>query len=146
MLWTIRAALPMLACSALVLACVASAPADDAKDKPGASGIWAKKEGQLTIEFADKDVMKIAPHGGADAVIVCSYSMSKEGLVKAKVTELAGKEEFKEKAKSHAPVGLELSFTWKVKGETATLEDVQGKDVDVFKSHMEGDFAKKKSD
>src|SRR5262249_8503110 len=63
MLWTIRAALPMLACSALVLACVASAPADDAKDKPGASGIWAKKEGQLTIAFADKDVLRSAPRG-----------------------------------------------------------------------------------
>jgi len=146
MIRIVRTALPLLACGVLLLACARSAPADDAKDKPSASGTWAKKEGQLTIEFAGKDVIKIAPHGGEDAVVVCSYTMTKDGQVKAKVTELAGKEEFKEKAKSHVPVGLELTFTWKVKGETATLEDVQGKDVDVFKSHMEGEFAKKKSD
>jgi len=146
MIRNIRSAMVTFTCSTLALTWVTSALADDAKDKPAASGTWAKKEGQLTIEFADKGVLNIAPHGGDDAVVVCSYTMTKEGLVKAKVTELAGKEDFKEKAKSHVPVGLELSFTWKVKGETATLEDVQGKDVDVFKSHMEGEFAKKKSD
>ena len=126
---------------AMVMACPAGTRADD---KPTASGSWVKKEGQLKIEFTDKDVMKIAPHGDdSTALVVCSYTITKEGLVKVKITELQGKEEFKEKAKGHLPVGLEWSFTWKVKGDTATLEDVQGKDVDVIKSHMEGEFAKK---
>jgi hypothetical protein len=134
-----------LACVALVLASPAVARADDKvdKDKPAASGTWTKKDGQLKIEFADKEVMKIAPHGDENAIVVCSYTITKEGLVKAKITELQGTDEFKEKAKSHLPAGLEWSFTWKVKGDSATLEDVQGKDVDVIKQHMEGEFAKK---
>jgi len=134
-----------LVCVALVLAWPAGTRADDKadKDKPTASGTWLKKEGQLKIEFAGKDVMKFAPHGDENAIVVCSYTVTKDGLVKVKITELQGKEEFKEKAKSHLPVGLEWSFSWKVKGDMATLEDVQGKDVDVIKQHMEGEFSKK---
>jgi hypothetical protein len=134
-----------LACVALVLICPAATRADDKadKDKPTASGTWLKKEGQLKIEFPDKGVMKIAPHGGDEIVVVCSYTITKDGLVKAKITDLEGKDELKEKAKTRLPVGLEWSFTWKVKDDTATLDNVEGKDVEVIKSHMEGEFAKK---
>jgi hypothetical protein len=135
-------------CVAMLVAAVPAVPADDKadKDKPTASGSWLKKEGQLKIEFPDKGVIKIAPHGGDEFVVVCSYTITKEGLVKAKITDLEGKDEIKEKAKARLPVGLEWSFTWKVKDDTATLDDVQGKEVELLKSHLEGEFAKKRSD
>jgi hypothetical protein len=41
-----------------------AATADDKRgDRPVLLGTLGKKDGELKIEFADKDVMKIAPHG-----------------------------------------------------------------------------------
>jgi len=129
----------------LFLTWPALAAADEKKDadRPAPSGSWAKKDGHLRIDFPDKGTMKVFPHGDAEFVVVCSYSVAKDGTVQAKITDLEGKDEIKEKAKTIVPVGLEFRFSWKVKGETAALEDIQGKDVDALKSHMEGEFAKK---
>src|SRR4051794_31433331 len=96
-----------------------------ADDKSAASGTWTRKEGELKLEFADKGVLKISPHGDKVAfTIVCSYTAAKDGLVKAKITDLEGNAEVKEKAKEHVPVGTEFSFQWKVKAGTATLDDL----------------------
>jgi hypothetical protein len=136
------ACVALLACLALALARAAVA-ADD-KDKPALSGVWVKKDAELKIEFADKDVMKIYPHGDNEVIIVvCQYARDKTGLVKAKITELGGKEEAKEKAKGHVPVGLKFSFQWKAEADTATLDDVKGDNVDALKSHLEGKYEKK---
>src|SRR5262245_41812203 len=44
--------------------CVSAvAAADVPGEKPALSGKWGKKMGELTIEFAEGDVLKIAPHG-----------------------------------------------------------------------------------
>jgi hypothetical protein len=116
------------------------AVADD-KDKPAAAGTWARKEGELKLEFADKGLLKISPHGDKVAfTIVCSYTAAKDGLVKAKITDLEGNAEVKEKAKEHVPVGTEFSFQWKVKAGTATLDDLKGDKADVLKSHLEGEY------
>lgn len=129
----------VLACALLALAAVAAAD-----DKGKLSGVWDKKAGELKIEFADKDVMKISPHGDkVEFVIVCKYTVDKDGLVKAKISELKGKEEVIEKAKDKVPVGAEFSFKWKVKGDAATLDDLKGDKADGLKSHLEGDYEKK---
>lgn len=118
------------------------AAADDAK-KPAPAGRWHKTEGQIRIDFLDKGVMKIAPHGDDTFVVVCSYAVTKDGRIKAKITELEGKDEIKEKAKSHLPVGMEWTFAWNAKGEKATLDNIDGKEVDLLKSHLEGEFKKR---
>ncbi len=41
------------------------------------------------------------------------------------------------------PVGMEFQFKWKVDGEAATLDEVDGKDTDQVKARLEGDYAKK---
>src|SRR5262245_16559423 len=132
------------------LVVVAAGPllsADDAKDKPAASGTWLKKDGELRLEFADKDVLKIAPHGDkAPLVIVCSYTIAKDGTVKAKVTDIEASDEIKEKVKGKISVGLEMTFAWKVKDDLATIDDLKGENTEIFKSHMEGEFARKRSD
>jgi RNA polymerase sigma factor (sigma-70 family) len=116
----------------------------DGKDKPALSGTWAKKDAEPKIEFADKETLKVAPHGKDDVFLVlCSYTVEKDGLVKAKVTGFEGKEEAKQKAKEHLPIGTEFRFKWTVKGDTATLGDLEGKDVDPLKMHLEGDYEKK---
>jgi hypothetical protein len=134
-----------LACGVLVLAQLSVAADDkkDAKDKPALTGVWALKGAELKLEFADKDVLKISPHGKDELILVlCKYSRDKEGRIKAKITELEGKA--KEKAKDLLPLGLEFSFQWQVKGDTAKLADVKGDNVDALKSHMEGTYEQMK--
>jgi hypothetical protein len=142
-----RRHLGALVIAVLVLAGYSAAAEDkkdkEDKDKASLSGVWTRKEHQLKIEFADKEVMKISPHGKDEVIlIVCKYTLEKNGLVKAKITELEGKE--KEKAKDHVPVDLEFSFKWQVKKDTATLGDVSGDNVEALKQHLEGDYEQKK--
>src|SRR5262249_27142645 len=113
------------------------------KSKASLSGVWEQKDGEVKIEFSD-DQMKVFPHGDNKVIVVlCEYTLAKGGLVKAKVTGLEGKKEAKEKAEKHGPVGLAFSFKWTVKGKTATLGDVKGKDVETLKSRLQGDYEKK---
>ncbi len=131
----------VLACSVLALAGL-SAAADD-KDKPALTGVWMQKGGELKIEFCDKDVLKIFPHGDNEVIIVvCNHTIEKDKRVQATITELEGKA--KEKAKEFIPVGLVFSFTWQVKDDGATLGDLKGKNVDTLKGHLEGNYNQKK--
>jgi hypothetical protein len=142
MRWQRLGCLLVLACAVLFL----TGPfglADD-KDKPALSGAWAKKGEEMRIEFGDKSVLKLFPHGEkAGIVVVCKYSLDKDGVVKAKITELEAKEDFKEKLSQLVPVGLEFSFKCKVKDNAATLEDVTGEKTDTLKTHLEGEYEKK---
>jgi hypothetical protein len=134
----------VLACGVLVLASLPASADDKKDDKPALSGTWSKKDGELKIEFADKGVLKIAPHGdSAVLAVVCHYTVAKEGRVKVKITEFEGKEEAKKKAAERIPVGLKFSFQWTVKGNAARLDDLMGDEVEALKSHLEGDFEKK---
>jgi hypothetical protein len=135
----------VLACAVLVLAGL-SVSADDKKedkDKSALTGVWTRKEGELKIEFSDKNVIKISPHGKDDVhVVLCKYTLEKDGLVKAQITDHEGKE--KAKAKEILPVGLTFSFQWKVKDGTATLDDLKGEKVELLKAHLEGKYDQKK--
>jgi hypothetical protein len=134
----------VLACGVPLLV-VLSAAADAPKaDAPALSGTWGKKDGELRIEFADKEVLKIAPHGDPELLaIVCRYTTAKGGKVSAKVTGFEGKEEATKKVQEHLPVGRKFSFKWSAKGDSARLEDVAGDEAETLKSHLEGDFEKK---
>jgi hypothetical protein len=134
-----------LACGLLALAGLSASAGDkkDDKDKPAPAGVWVLKEGEARIEFSDKDVLKISPHGKDEVILVlCQYAVEKEGRVKAKVTGLEG--EAKEKVKELLPVGFEFSFTWNVKDDSATLDDVKGDNVEAWRSHLEGKYDRKK--
>ena len=133
-----------LACGVLVLVSLPASADGQKGDKPALSGTWAKKDGELKLEFADKGVLKIAPHGDPALItILCDYTVEKKGLVKAKVTGFEGKEGAKKKAAEVIPVGLKFSFTWTAKGDTAKLDDLKCDKADQLKSHLEGDFEKK---
>jgi hypothetical protein len=135
----------VLACGVLVLASLSASGDDKKGDKPALSGTWGKKDAELKIEFAGKDVMKIVPHGDSDVLaIVCDYTVEKEGRVKVKVTGFEGKEEAKKKVQEHLPVGFKFTFKWTVNGDAARLDDLTGDDVELLKSHLEGGFEQKK--
>lgn len=126
----------------------AKAPDDkkDDKDKPAPSGTWVKKDGELKIEFADKGVMHVAPHGDAKVIlIVCQYTSEKDGRVKAKIAGFEGQDEAKKAVMEKLPVGTEFGFKWEAKADSATLEDVKGdKDkAELLKAHLEAEFTKK---
>jgi RNA polymerase sigma factor (sigma-70 family) len=116
----------------------------DGKESAAPSGVWVRKVGELKLDFPEKDVLKLYPHGDDEViVVVCSFSAEK-GKVKAKITALEGKEEAKEKAKALIPVGMTFEFKWAVKGDAATLDDVKGDEIDLLKAHLEGDYERKK--
>jgi hypothetical protein len=132
----------VLSIGLLVLAGL-SARADDkndAKDRP--SGVWALQGGEMKLEFADKDVLKISPHGKDELILVlCKYTLGKDGTVEATITELEGKA--KAKAAELLPVGLKFTFKWMAKDDKATLDDVKGDKVEALKSHLEGKYDRK---
>ena len=77
-------------------------------------------------------------------VVICEYTADKEGLVKAKITGFEGQDEAKQKVKEMLPVGTDFRFTWKVKNDTAKLEHLKGDKVELLKSHLEGEYSRKK--
>jgi hypothetical protein len=118
--------------------------ADDKSDKPTLSGSWGKKDSEPTLEFTREGELAIYPHGDSNAIkIECSYTLSKEGLVKAKVKDIDAPEKVVEQVKNVVPIGLEFEFNWKADGDKATLEGMEGKDVDHIKARLEGEYAKK---
>jgi len=123
--------------------------ADDGKgegEKTALSGVWSKKDSEVALEFDPEGDLTIYPHGEKFGFEVGgSYTVTKEGVVKVKVTRLDGRADVVEKAKELVPVGLEFRFRWKGKGEAATLDDVEGKDIEPLKGHLEGEYASKKS-
>jgi len=77
-------------------------------------------------------------------VVVCEYTVQKDHLVKAKITDFEGTDEAKKMVKELVPLGTEFSFHWKVKNDTAKLEDLKGDKVEHMKSHLEGEYNQKK--
>lgn len=108
-------------------------------DKPALAGKWTMNNGETKIEFPEKNVLKIAPHGDTDVLLItCEYSLDKEGHIKAKITDLDGT--VKEKAKEVVPVGTEFRFKWTAKDKAAKLEDVKCDKADHLKAHLEGEY------
>jgi hypothetical protein len=143
----------VLACGLLILASwpegirAAASDKKNGKEKPAPAGEWVKKEGELKIEFDGKGAMKIAPHGDSKKLaLVCDYTVEASGRIKAKLADLEGEEKAVEKAKEHLPAGLEFSFMWTVKDDTAKFDDIKGEGdvVEHLKNHLEGDYEKKK--
>jgi hypothetical protein len=137
-LHTARAAFAALACGLLLSA--GAGAGGDKKAIP--AGVWMLAGGEGKLEFADKDILKIYPHGDPDVItIVCTYKVGKKMRVSAKITQLDGK--FADKAKDVIPVGLEFNFTWQAKDDAATLGDMKGEKIERIKSHLEGKYEKK---
>jgi hypothetical protein len=139
----------VLVCGVLALAGLLDGPSASADDKgkPAPSGAWVRKEGELKIEFDGKGKMKICPHGDSEKIaIVCDYS-EKDGRINVKISGVEGSQEKAvEKVKEKLPAGLEFSFKWTVKDDTAKLDDLKGEGdtIDHLKEHLEGDYEQKK--
>ena len=122
-----------------------AAPAQDKKDDKGKalSGVWTREANGLDLkfEYAGKDTLKVSVFGGENGVIAtCKYTADKDGAVKAKITAVEEKGTFAAKPE----VGQEFSFRWKVKGDTATLDDLKGEKLEEAKPVLEGEYDRKK--
>jgi hypothetical protein len=118
------------------------APADD---RPALSGAWQKKDAEPRLEFVGADALTIFPHGdNVDFRVNCSYTVTKEGMVRAKVTGLDGRRDVVEKAKGALPVGLEYRFEWRVNGDAATLDGLKGEGVEHAKGQLEGEYTRRR--
>jgi hypothetical protein len=128
-------------------AIIASVSADDKKpadkDKPAFTGTWTRESNglDLKVEWIGKETIKMSAFAEESGVIVTLKYAVKDGVVKAKVTDVEVKGDFKNKP----PKGLELSFKWKVKGDTASLDDFDGEGLENAKPVVEGEYAKKKA-
>jgi peroxiredoxin len=119
-------------------------PADDKKGDFALAGTWGRKGGALKIEFDDKGVMKIAPHGDKTAVaITCDYTCEKGGVVKAKVTGFEATGRQKKQIERLLPAGTKFAFKWTVKADGAKLDGLTGDKVEVLRHLLEGDFEQK---
>ena len=143
MLRTMLSRRRLLGYAALVLA-GSRVQADDKNDKPTLSGSWEKKDSEPMLEFTREGGLIIYPHGDNNAIkIECSYTLTKEGLVKAKVKDIDAPEKVIDQVKNVISIGLEFEFNWKADGDKATLEGMEGKDVEHIKARLEGEYAKK---
>lgn len=112
-----------------------------AEDKPAVT-TWEREANGIDLKLdVSKDTLKIAAFNGENGVIAtCKITVDKDGVVKAKVTDVEEKGNFPPKPK----VGLEFTFKWKVEGNTATLSDLTGEGLDEAKAVVEGEYKKKK--
>ena len=116
----------------------------DDNEKTSLSGSWEKKDAEPKAKFTTEGELTIYPHGDSVKIqIECSYTFTKEGLVKAKVKSHGGAENVVEQVKNVVPVGMESQFKWKVEGEAATFNDVEAEEADSAKARLERDYAKK---
>ena len=134
---TFRIAAGIFALSLFGSLCVA----DDKKDKPEVT-TWLRESNGVNLTFElGKDTLKGTVLSGENGfVATCKITIDKDGLVKAKVTEVEEKGNFPMKP----AVGLEFSFKWKVDGDKAELTDLKGDGVEDAKPIVEGEYKKKK--
>jgi hypothetical protein len=133
----------LLSLAALVFA-GSPVQADGKDDTPTLSGSWRMKDSEPTLKFTSEGGLTIYPHGDDSAILIeCSYILSKEGLVKAKVKNIDAPEKVIEQVKNVISIGLEFEFHWKADGDNAKLEGIEGKDVEHIKDRLEGEYAKK---
>lgn len=139
----------LTALAVLALATAGLAADDKKDDKKALTGVWAREAGGIDLKFDfdavkdKKDVMKITVLAGDNGVVVtCKYKVEKDNKVKLTVTEVEEKGTFPQKP----PKGLEIGFVWKVKGDTATLDELTGEGIEEAKPLLEGEYEKKKAD
>ena len=83
-----------------------SSPTTRRRPRPPPRARGRRPTDDLILEFVDKGTLKMRPHGEkADLAIECSYTVGKDGVVKAKISGHEGKDEFKKKLREVAPVG-----------------------------------------
>jgi hypothetical protein len=121
---------------------VAPATADDKKEEKPAVTTWLRESSgvDLKLEFG-KDTLKGYVFTGENGFIATGkMKIDKDGVAKVTITEVEEKGSFPNKPK----VGLEFSFKWKVKGDTAELSDLKGDGIEDAKAIVEGEYKKKK--
>jgi hypothetical protein len=127
---------------ALALVALSGGPgaAEDKKDKDKPA-VWVKEAGDITLSFEiGKETAKYTvTHGENSAVITSKVKWDKD-TVTSEVTDVKITGNFPAATKK----GDKISFKWVIKGDTATLSDLSGDNVDGAKDAVEGEYKMKK--
>ncbi len=108
------------------------------KDKPAT---WTRESNGVDLTFVfTKDTLTGTVMSGENGFVATGkITTDKDGVVKVKLTKVEEKGKFPSLPKA----GIEFSFKWKEKGDTAELSDLKGDDVEDAKAIVEGEYKKK---
>lgn len=129
----------------LALGLVSTALADDKKDAPKLAGTWVREADgiELAFQFVGDDVVKVSVMAGDNGIVsTCKYTVSTDGVISAKITDVKEKGTFPSKP----PVGLEFKCKFKIDGKTAKLTDFESEKAEGAKDVLEGEYKAKKAD
>jgi hypothetical protein len=123
----------------LALLALTAAPisADD-KDK---TTTWMRESNGIELKFEfTKDTAKFHVSAGDNSITASAKIKIEKDVVTAEITDVETKGDIQDAPKK----GDKVSFKWVVKGDTATLSDLKGDNVDNAKAIVEGEYKKKK--
>lgn len=114
--------------------------AEDKKDKDKAT-VWTREVNGIDLKFEfGKDTAKYHVASGENSCTITAKIKIEKDVVSSEVTDVETKGNFPNPPKK----GEKVSFKWVVKGDTATLSDLKGDNVEDAKSVVEGEYKKKK--
>jgi hypothetical protein len=122
--------------------CAVPAPADDKdKDKDKVT-VWTREVGEVKLRFEiGKDTAKYTVTAGQNGCTATAKIKIEKDVVSSEVTDVDVKGDFPNAPKK----GDKVSFKWVAKGDTATLSDLKGENVDeAAKGIIEGEYKKEK--
>ena len=131
--------------AALALGLVSTAYAEDKKDAPKLAGTWVREADgiELAFQFVGDDVVKVSVTAGDNGIVsTCKYTVGKDGVISAKITDVKEKGTFPSKP----PVGLEFKCKFTIAGKTAKLTDFESEKAEGAKDVLEGEYKAKKAD
>jgi hypothetical protein len=124
---------------ALALLALAAGPVA-AEEKKDAVTTWTRESGDVTLTFEiGKDTAKYTVAAGDNSFTVTAKVTREKDVIKNEVTDVAVKGNFPNAPKK----GDKVSFKWVVKGDKATLSDLEGDGADGAKGVVEGEYKKK---
>lgn len=127
---------------ALALVALNGAPgaAEDKKDKEKLVA-FVRESGDVKLLFEmGKETAKYTITAGENECVLTAKLKWEKDTVTSEVTEVTVKGNFPGAPKK----GEKVTFKWVVKGDTATLSDLTGDNVDGAKDLVEGEYKKKK--
>lgn len=114
--------------------------ADDKKAPAKPTGTWVREVDGFNLRMAFGDDLKVTAKTGDNVLnVTFKYEIDKEGVITATVKDVTVKGEFPAKPEA----GQTMSFTFKVDGKKAKLNDFKSKDLEHAKDVMEGEYATK---
>lgn len=114
-------------------------------EAPKLKGIWTRDADgiEVSFHFESAEKCKVTVMAGDNGIVAtCKYSVGKDGVISAKITDVKEKGSFPAKP----AVGLEFKCKFTIDGKTAKLTDFEAEKAEGAKDVLEGEYKPKKAD